>query len=90
MVLSGELHEIKRNYPRNKLEVRSVESERILAELGECCARMPDGGLLVTLDSPEDKSAMMKRLSESYDIDGIKVFEPSLNDIFVEYAGSRE
>ena len=90
VVLSGELHDVKRSYPRNKLEVRSEESERILAELGECCTLMPDGSLLVTLDSPEDKSAMMKRLSESYDIDGIKVYEPSLNDIFVEYAGSRE
>lgn len=29
----------------------------------------------------------MKRLADSYDIDEIRVFEPSLNDIFVEYAG---
>ena len=32
---------------------------------------------------------MMKRLTEHYDVDEIKVFEPSLNDIFVEYAGNR-
>ena len=29
----------------------------------------------------------MTRLVENYDIDEVKVFEPSLNDIFVEYAG---
>ena len=29
----------------------------------------------------------MKRLVDNYDIDEVKVFEPSLNDIFVEYAG---
>lgn len=32
------------------------------------------------------RKAMMKRLVETYDIDEVKVFEPSLNDIFVEYA----
>jgi ABC-2 type transport system ATP-binding protein len=31
---------------------------------------------------------MMGRLAEQYDIDEMKVFEPSLNDIFVEYAGA--
>ena len=33
---------------------------------------------------------MMKKLTETYDIDSIQVFEPSLNDIFVEYAGVQE
>ena len=27
----------------------------------------------------------MKRIVENYDVDEVKVFEPSLNDIFVEY-----
>lgn len=31
----------------------------------------------------------MKYLVEHYDIDEVKVFEPSLNDIFVEYAGQQ-
>ena len=31
----------------------------------------------------------MKKIVETYDIDELKVFEPSLNDIFVEYAGER-
>ena len=30
----------------------------------------------------------MKCLVDNYDIDEVKVFEPSLNDIFVEYAGT--
>ena len=29
------------------------------------------------------------KAAEKYDIDEIKVFEPSLNDIFVEYAGNQ-
>ncbi|MBO5203562.1 MAG: ATP-binding cassette domain-containing protein [Clostridia bacterium] len=90
VALAGDLHEIKRNYPRNRLVVRSEENESIAAALGECCTLGEDGELLITLESPEDKSGMMKRLTEGYDIDEIRVFEPSLNDIFVEYAGSRE
>ena len=89
VVLAGELHEIKRNYPRNRLVVQSAERERILGELGDCCRATENGALLITLPSPADKAGMMKRLTEHYDVDEIKVFEPSLNDIFVEYAGNR-
>ena len=32
----------------------------------------------------------MSLLTEKYDVDEIKVFEPSLNDIFVEYTGQDE
>ena len=35
-----------------------------------------------------EKKAVMARLVEHYDIDEVKVYEPSLNDIFVEYAGN--
>lgn len=32
----------------------------------------------------------MQMLTQKYNIDEIRVFEPSLNDIFVEYAGDQE
>ena len=48
-----------------------------------------DGSLIIQLASPDEKQSMMKRLVETYDIDEVKVFEPSLNDIFVEYAGEQ-
>ena len=48
---------------------------------------MENGNLLLRLSTPSDKKATMTRLVENYDIDEVKVFEPSLNDIFVEYAG---
>ena len=57
-------------------------------DLGDACTLREDGTLLLQLASPDEKQAMMKRLVESYDIDEVKVFEPSLNDIFVEYAGN--
>ncbi|MDE6635108.1 MAG: DUF4162 domain-containing protein, partial [Lachnospiraceae bacterium] len=49
---------------------------------------MEDGSLIIKLGSPDEKKAVMARLVEDYDIDEVKVFEPSLNDIFVEYAGN--
>lgn len=86
MAISGELHEIKRNYPRNRLVIRSQEADAIAARFGDACQWGEDGELLLTLASPEEKQAVMKLLTETYDIDEVKVFEPSLNDIFVEYA----
>ena len=37
----------------------------------------------------EQKQETIGRLNAAFDIDEVKVFEPSLNDIFVEYAGER-
>ena len=51
---------------------------------------LKDGSLILRLASPNDKQTAMKHLAEKYDIDEIKVFEPSLNDIFVEYAVEQE
>jgi ABC-2 type transport system ATP-binding protein len=85
VVLTGELHDIKRNYPRNRLVVRSEQNGAIADALGKACTVNEDGSLLITLPKPEDKQRVMKLLTQTYDLDEIKVFEPSLNDIFVEY-----
>lgn len=89
VALIGELTEIKRTYPRNRLVVRSLQGDAIMADLGACCEKGEGDILIVTLDAPEKKQEMMKRLVESYDVDEIKVLEPTLNDIFVEYAGGQ-
>ena len=89
VAISGDLHEIKRTYPRDKIVVSTQDPEKIMADLGDICTEREDGTLLIQLANPDEKQAMMKRLVESYDIDEIKVFEPSLNDIFVEYAGAQ-
>lgn len=85
VVLSGDLHTIKRNYPRNRLVVRSEQSEQIVADHPGRCQRVEDGALLFALTSPDEKQLVMKKLTDGYDIDEVCVFEPSLNDIFVEY-----
>ena len=89
VAISGDLHEIKRAYPRDKIVVSTQYPEKIMADLGDICTEREDGTLLIHLASPDEKQSIMKRLVESYDIDEVKVFEPSLNDIFVEYAGTQ-
>ena len=87
VALSGDLREIKRNYVRDRLVVRAENPEPIIADFGKNCTVTENGDLMIQLASAEEKKATMKRLVENYDIDEVKVFEPSLNDIFVEYAG---
>ena len=87
VALHGDLHDIKRDYPRDRLVVRTENSDAIKADFGSACSITENGDVLVQLSSADEKKAVMTRLVENYDVDEVKVFEPSLNDIFVEYAG---
>lgn len=87
VALQGELHDIKREYPRNRLVVCTDDPNAIISDFGSACTLAENGELIIRLASPDEKKAVMIRLAENYDIDGVRVFEPSLNDIFVEYAG---
>ena len=87
VALHGDLHDIKRDYPRDRLIVRTENSDAIKADFGSACSITENGDVLVQLSSADEKKAVMTRLVENYDVDEVKVFEPSLNDIFVEYAG---
>ncbi|MBQ8407716.1 MAG: ATP-binding cassette domain-containing protein [Clostridia bacterium] len=86
VALSGDLHEIKRNYPRDRIVVVSEHADVIAAAFGDACERVSEREVLIRMASPAQKSELMTRLATDYDVDEIKVFEPSLNDIFVEYA----
>ncbi len=86
-VLHGDLAEIKRNYPRDVLSLRASDEEAIIKSYPDRCSRGENGELRFKLESPSEKQEIMKSLSASFDMDEIKVFEPSLNDIFVQYAG---
>lgn len=87
VALHGDLHDIKRDYPRDRLVVRTEYPEKIREDFGTACRVMDNGDLMIQLAAADEKKAVMTRLVENYDIDEVKVFEPSLNDIFVEYAG---
>ena len=87
VALHGDLHDIKRDYPRDRLVVKTETPNVIIADFGSSCTVMEGGDLMIRLGSPSEKKSTMTRLVENYDIDEVRVFEPSLNDIFVEYAG---
>lgn len=89
VVLRGDLHDIKRNYVRDRLIVSTVNPDPIRRDFGNACTVTEQGTLMIRLASPDDKQTTMQRLVENYDIDEVRVFEPSLNDIFVEYAGEQ-
>ena len=89
VVLQGDLQTVKRNYVRDRLVVSTRQSDDIIRDFGEACQRREDGSLLIRMESADQKQSVMRRLVESYDVDEVKVFEPSLNDIFVEYASER-
>lgn len=86
VVLQGNLHDIKRSYPRDRLLVRTEQPEKIREAFGAACYDVEQGAIIVRLPSVEDKNEVMKKLFDMCDIDEIKVYEPSLGDIFVEYA----
>ncbi len=90
VVITGDLAEIKRNYPRNKLVVRSQSIDDIIERFGEKAKKTDSERAMIALDSENDKAETMQFITDNFDIDEIKVFEPSLNDIFVEYAESAQ
>lgn len=87
IAITGDLHDIKRAYTRDKLIVRTEQSEKLIADLGDLCERQAHNEVLIHLPAVAEKNNMMQRLTAQYDLDEIRVYEPSLNDIFVEYAG---
>ena len=86
IVLNGDLKAIKRDYPRNRLIVSSSKSDEIMAKYQGESQRLDQDTVLLSLASPDDKQATMRQLVKKWDIDEIRVREPSLNDIFVQYA----
>ncbi len=90
VVLAGDLKDIKRSYPRTRLVLRSPQAQALLAAYPDRCAPAGDDRVFFTLREPGEKQAVMAELSTRFDLDQLQVFEPSLNDIFVEYAQEQE
>lgn len=95
IVLSGSLTEIKRSYDRSIMFVRSQN----LSAVQECCNTkltsivkntvLHNDKLMVYLHNAEQKNQLLEGLaSNNQNVDTVGVFEPSLNDIFVEYTGT--
>lgn len=82
IALQGDLKQIKRSYPRNKLVVRTSQAQQLLQ--AENATTISDDTVIVNVvDEPINQT--MRRLTQTYLLDEIRIFEPSLNDIFVQY-----
>lgn len=90
IVLQGNLHDIKRNYIRDRLVVKTEYPEKITEKYGSQCVINENKELIIRLNSADDKQKIMREITDNFDIDEIKVFEPSLNDIFVLYTSNGE
>ena len=85
VVLTGDLKDIKRNYVRDKLCIRTEQPQAVTERFGDRVKVAPDGSLILKMDSPDSKKSVMSQLLEVCDVDYVGIYEPSLNDIFVEY-----
>lgn len=95
IVLGGNIHNIKRSYPRNTINIFSQKlndvSSFIIRNLAEMIVSsetdLQNGCVTVKLKDENGKDKLMSLMLENkFDLDGFKVKEPSLNDIFVQYA----
>ncbi len=92
IVLSGGIREIKRSYDRSDIVLNSPQNHEMEQFLLTRCkafvkgVEQKNGEWMVHLTDAGQKGRLMEALSHSeYEIDGFRVYEPSLNDIFVRY-----
>ena len=90
IVLSGEIYDIKRSYSRDRLVIRTEKPDPICSAYGSAVKQNEDGSLMLKMDKPEDKKRIMEEITSKYEVDEIRVYEPTMNDIFVEYTDDRQ
>lgn len=96
VVLSGDLKEIKREFGHDRLVLSSLEeaSEKLALRLGDTFSdlleveKVQKDRVIIRKKQPQNKPAILQRLLEQkVDLEYFGMYEPSLNDIFVEKAG---
>ena len=92
IVLSGNIRQIKRRYDRSKILISSTQAGELDRYLRQTLPQSVLGtqtqgnALTVQMDRESSKAGLLRAVAESgLDVDEIKVYEPSLNDIFVQY-----
>ncbi len=94
IAVDGQINEIKRSYPRNTILIYSEKYEQLSAFISKSFSGRidsvdgseKDNAVTVKLKNENDKDELLKLLLENkFQLDGFKVKEPSLNDIFVQY-----
>lgn len=96
VVLGGDLREIKREYGHERLVVSSLNlSPQELAEHLQqgfedllCVERVQKDQVVIKQKDADNKNEILRRiLNENIDLEYFGLYEPSLNDIFVDKAG---
>ncbi|QSX04969.1 ATP-binding cassette domain-containing protein [Sedimentibacter sp. zth1] len=96
IVRDGLIKNIKKSYDRNKILISSSQVDKIKLFTDEKLREIVINStiekqmLRIELKNAVDKNKLMTVLGENnFDIDSFSVYEPSLNDIFVEYTEDR-
>ena len=96
IALAGNLKEIKREYGKHCLVLSAMNysleqlQEKVTNECGDCVRKVVKGKqfLILTLEENKKKKDLLDLLNQTdIDIEHFGIYEPSLNDIFVETAG---
>ena len=96
IALAGNLKEIKREYGKHCLVLSAMNysleqlQEKVVNECGDCVRKVVKGKqfLILTLEENKKKKDLLDLLNQTdIDIEHFGIYEPSLNDIFVETAG---
>lgn len=99
IVLSGDLREIKRDFGRERLVLSSLDESptefavRLKDSFSDLLEveRIQKDRVVVRKKSADGKEKILKRiLEQNIDLEFFGLYEPSLNDIFVEKAGDEE
>lgn len=92
IVLNGNVNRIKRNYDRKRMAISTQSYEQLHVAVNKNLSgfisdiQIINKEVLVSLKDENEKNDFIRELlALNLDFDGIKVFEPTLNDIFVEY-----
>ena len=84
-MLAGNLSDIKRSYERNKIILECSDIEKVKNSINYKSEDIKDG-LLIHIEKESQKGDLIKQLAAmEIDINTIKVYEPDLNSIFIEY-----
>lgn len=86
VVLDGEITQIKRSYERNKILLNTDSNIDSIQKALPFKTSVVQDGLMIYIDHENQKSELIKQLLDlNIDINSIKVYEPDLNSIFIEY-----
>lgn len=93
--VSGNIKEIKQSYTNNKVSIETEDKEAALKLfMGENCVKrteFSDKGVVVELVEWAEIKDIMSVLADSkIKLSGVSLYEPSLNEIFVDYTDTSE